>query len=380
MKKLKLLLIGATVFQKNSEGKLTAKRLVVDYVHGFAKYFKKVIWATTFEGEAHTQAIIDDKKVIPCILVKGPKGLFYNFQKLYQFVDQETIIFLHLPNPWNTPGILLLKLKAKGLFVYVAGDYIMHIEISKKTRGLFYAKLYKFIYELPIRFADGVIVRGKLNFKRACKLNKNVIETVPIGLNRVFHKRTKKPFSGESITLLYVGKLEEGKGVHVLLRAFAKLTQRIQNKDISLIVAGTGPEEGNLKSLATSLGIAEKVNFLGFVDDKYELSKLYAEADALIVPSSTHPEGVPRVINEALLHNTPVISTAVGGIPEEFKRGEIIMIPPSDVASLENALYDLISSKNILLEQNDSTKQHHYPNSVSPFDQHAQFIIDITCY
>jgi len=376
MSELKLLLIGASVFQSDNEGRLTSKGLVVDYVQGFSQWFDKVIWATSvFTGEAHTQTVVDTSKVLPCIVGGKMRHLLSDYFTLRSLVDKKTVIFLHLPNPWLTIVALALKRRARGFFVYVANDYIQHSEVSRQTRGMIYSKLYRFIHELPIRLADGVIARGKLNLERALRLNPNVIETVPIGLNTVHCKRTREPFSENSIKILYVGKLMEGKGVDVLLRAFSRLCREISGKDLSLIIVGTGFEEHKLKSMSSVLGVAEKVRFIGFVDDKQKLSALYADADVLVVPS-IYPEAVPRVIDEALLHGTPVIASELEGIRRQFSEGEVILVPPGDVVALGNAIFRLIDNHSfrrdvIKIVKNNIEKRNRQTAS----DQHAEFIL-----
>jgi glycosyltransferase involved in cell wall biosynthesis len=343
MNGLKLLLIGASVFQRDECGRLTSKRLVVNYVQGFTKWFDEVIWATSlFKGKTHTRAVINTELVRPYILDTRPQGLLSAYRTLRQLIDQHTVIFLHLPNPWITPIILLLKKKARGFFVYIANDYIQHSKVSRQSRGWVYAWLYRFVHELPIRLADGVVARGKLNFERALKLNSNVIETVPIGLNTVYYKRIKEPFSGNSIKILYVGKLMEGKGVDVLLQAFSKLCNGVYGKALSLIIVGTGPEEDKLKRMSFALGVAEKVRFIGFVDDEQKLSAIYADSDVLVVPSTSYPEAVPRVIDEAILHGTPVVASDLESIRRQFSIEKVILVRPGDINALADVIFRLI--------------------------------------
>ena len=376
MNGLKLLIIGASVFQRDENGKLTSKRLVVNYVQGFAKWFDEVIWAAAlFKGKAHTHAVINTELVRLCILDTRPQGWLSAYRTLRHLVDQHTVIFLHLPNPWLTPIILFLKRKAKGLFVYIANDYIQHSKVSRQSRGWVYSWLYRFIHELPIRLADGVVARGKLNLERALKLNSNVIETIPIGLNSIYCKRTREPFSGNSIKILYVGKLMEGKGVDVLLQAFSKLCNEVSGKDLSLIIVGAGPEEDKLKRMSSALGVAEKVRFVGFVDDEQKLSALYADADVLVVPS-TYPEAVPRVINEALLHGTPVIASDLESIRRQFSGGEVILVRPGDINALADVIFRLIDDYGFRRDITRITEKiaTEKGNSQTASEQHAKFI------
>lgn len=361
-------------------GRLTAKGLVVDYAQGFARWFNKVIWATSlFTGKAYAQTLVDTKRIIPCIVGGRIQSLFRDYLILRQFVDKQTIIFLHLPNPWLTITVLALKRKAHGFFVYVANDYVGYSEMSRRTHGIIYSRLYRFIHELPIRLADGVIVRGKLNLKRVSQLNLNVIETIPIGLKPPRFERIKEPFSSQSkcIQILYVGKLVKGKGVEILLKSFHDLCNRLYDKEVFLTIVGTGPEEEKLKKEALALGVANRVTFTGFIDDTDRLSELYAGADVLVVPS-TYPEGMPRVIEEAILHGTPVIASSLGSIREQFLDGEVVLVPPENVTALSDAIYRLIYDSGFRKNVIELTTKKRFEKTLEwecASQQHAKFIL-----
>jgi teichuronic acid biosynthesis glycosyltransferase TuaC len=108
-------------------------------------------------------------------------------------------------------------------------------------------------------------------------------------------------------TFLTVGNLLPEKGQDVALRALARMP------DAELLVAGDGPLRGRLEGLANELGIASRVTFLGQVHSE-RLVELYNRAAATILASTR--EGMPNVILESLACGTPVIASAVGGIPE----------------------------------------------------------------
>jgi len=108
-------------------------------------------------------------------------------------------------------------------------------------------------------------------------------------------------------TLLSVGHLIERKGHNFAIEALAEFP------DMDLVIAGYGPEEGALRRLASRLGVADRVRFLGFVDQA-ALRDWYGAADCLVLASSR--EGIANVILEALACGTPVAATRVWGAPE----------------------------------------------------------------
>ena len=108
-------------------------------------------------------------------------------------------------------------------------------------------------------------------------------------------------------TLLSVGNLLELKGHHLVIEALANLP------DVSLVIAGEGPLRNSLETLARQQGVVDRVRFVGTVAQD-ELVAHYNAADALVLASSR--EGMPNVVLESLACGTPVIATAVGGVPE----------------------------------------------------------------
>lgn len=112
---------------------------------------------------------------------------------------------------------------------------------------------------------------------------------------------------------LSVGHLIELKGMHIAIAALTGVP------GVTLLVAGEGPDGDVLAQLAQRSGVADRVRFLGAVDHK-ALCDYYNAADALVLASSR--EGMPNVVLESLACGTPVLATAVGGIPELITRPE----------------------------------------------------------
>lgn len=108
-------------------------------------------------------------------------------------------------------------------------------------------------------------------------------------------------------TLIAVGNLVALKGQRLVIEALESLP------DHRLVLVGSGPDEVALRSLAQQRGLAGRVQFCGRVEQRH-LSAHYSAADMLVLPSER--EGMPNVALESIACGTPVIATAVGGIPE----------------------------------------------------------------
>ena len=109
--------------------------------------------------------------------------------------------------------------------------------------------------------------------------------------------------------ILYVGQLLRGKGVDLLLDALSKVSVPF---DANII--GAGNAEVGLKSQAESLGLSDRVRFLGWAPND-ELNAHYNAARVVVVPSRW-PEPFGMVGLEAMMHGRPVVAFNVGGIPD----------------------------------------------------------------
>lgn len=134
------------------------------------------------------------------------------------------------------------------------------------------------------------------------------------------------------INLLKVGRLSPEKGHALLLEAFASVAR--EHAGLHLLLAGTGPLEGELRLHVARLGLQDRVEFLGFIHD---MPSLYARTD--LVVQSSYTEGLPNVILEAAYLGVPILATRVGGTDEvigEGRGGELIA--PGSASEIESGI------------------------------------------
>ncbi len=145
--------------------------------------------------------------------------------------------------------------------------------------------------------------------------------------------------------VLYLGRLEEVKGLPYLLEAFASL----QRDDAVLILAGTGSERSRLEQLAQEKGIADHVCFAGYVPPEQAVP-YYALAWVYVLSSITLPEGKELwglVVNEAFNQGVPVIATdAVGATAGGLVQDEVngFVVPERDSIALAQALRRILDN------------------------------------
>lgn len=139
--------------------------------------------------------------------------------------------------------------------------------------------------------------------------------------------------------ILCARRLEEKCGVAYAIQAVKELVAR--HVDVTLLIAGIGSLESELRGLATRLGIEDCVRFLGYVDQA-DMPKLLHASDAVVVPSVTVGEEVEATsfaALEAMASGLAVVASRIGGLEELITDGVSgILVPERDATALAEGL------------------------------------------
>jgi len=150
--------------------------------------------------------------------------------------------------------------------------------------------------------------------------------------NIEFSKTVQNIVNENEKMIFFVGRLVREKGVHVLIDSIPLIIREVP--DIKLVIAGSGPMEGQLNHQIIRMGLEKNVKLTGYVDDDL-LKQFYRRADVAIFPSLYEPFGI--VALEAMASATPVIVSDTGGLSEIVKHGENgLKFTPGNPNSLAN--------------------------------------------
>jgi glycosyltransferase involved in cell wall biosynthesis len=153
--------------------------------------------------------------------------------------------------------------------------------------------------------------------------NQKRIEVIRLGLDLRKNLNTNRYSSGfksklgipeNSFLMGIVARVVPVKNHTTLIRALSQLRMKFSN--LHLAVVGGGEIEQDLKLLAKNLGVSDRVHFTGIIDN---IEGVYSDLDLLVL--SSHNEGTPVVLIEALASGCPVAATRVGGVPELLAEG-----------------------------------------------------------
>ena len=191
---------------------------------------------------------------------------------------------------------------------------------------------------------------GKLNTLR------NGVDLQRFAVESRDEARHKLGLPVQARLLLSVGHLVERKGHHIAIQALPLLPD-----DVQLLIAGGGTERAALQQLATKLGVAHRVRFVGVVPQT-DLKWWYSAADALALCSSR--EGWANVLLEAMACGTPVIATNIWGTPE------VVSTPDAGVLMAERSAIGLAQAWHDLFA--------HYPSRAATRSHAETFSWDAT--
>ncbi|HNT35498.1 MAG TPA: glycosyltransferase, partial [bacterium] len=259
------------------------------------------------------------------------------------------LVHIHHPYPLGFVSYILAG-RSKPLVVTWHSDIVR----QKVLKVIF-----RPVQNAVLRRSNAIIVTSEPLMKQSPDLRKYQTKCLPIPLGvdvgRLDSLRATAAARGSqaamlqhSPSILFVGRLVRYKGLEVLLRAMVGI-------QANLFVVGEGILRGSSQRLASELGVADRVIFLGKVPEE-TLAGLYAGCSVFVLPSVSNNEAFGLVQLEAMAASKPVVSTNLPtGVPY-VNRDEVTgyVVPPDNPEALMSALNRLLATPSLALRMGQS--------------------------
>jgi glycosyltransferase involved in cell wall biosynthesis len=208
------------------------------------------------------------------------------------------------------------------------------------------------------RFATHIVVQNEYARKDAIsgyKIPDSKIVKIFNGIIPIAGKADSEVKPDQIKSIRYLGRLDESKGVDILLQSFGMLLKK--RNDVCLEIAGKGSSEDSLRQWVKDHGVEKNIIFNGYISDYKEIENFISKAYCIIVPSRM--DNFPTVILESFASGVPVIASAVGGITdmiEDEKTG--LLIEAENVKQLATAMLRLVSDISFRNKISHQAKEH----------------------
>lgn len=274
-------------------------------------------------------------------------------KRLFALAKEADVIYALDPVSVGLPAWLVSVLRRKPLMLRLGGDYAW--EQGQQRFGLT-ASLDAYTANhrrapLPVRLLAAVqsfVARRAVRVIVPSQYLKSIVSTWGVEEQRlvviysalfplvVEESKTdlRKQFSFNNFVIISIGRLVPWKGFAALIDVIAAL--RKEGKDVSLVIAGDGPDEGALKERIQQLKLENQVRMVGRLS-KDALGATIKAADAFVL--NTGYEGLSHQVLEVMDLNVPVVTTNIGGNPEIIRDGVTgLLVSYNDKEALSAAI------------------------------------------
>ncbi len=262
-----------------------------------------------------------------CLLKSLVKAIYY--------LPRSDVVHLH-----GTVGLSLLR---KSAFIWLARvtrcRVIFHFHAPQAVFEQFFAKpgLLTAYGRLTLKQCDALVVLSESwgeTVRSEFPESNIVVIYNPVAESLEANKGDRTA----SCNVLYLAHLIRRKGFDDLIQAFALVAESVP--DAQLIFCGSGEVE-HAQRLSADLGIADRVEFRGWISEKEKTVEL-ARAAVFCLPS--YDEGLPMGILEAMSSGVAIVTTPVGGVPDVLSHERnALLVDPGDIENLGKQLSRLLT-------------------------------------
>jgi len=297
---------------------------------------------------------------------------------LARLIDNKKIDIIHIHWGKDLPLAALAKVFAKrnpGII------YTRQMQITRSKNDFYHNFLYKQV-DLILTITNQL----EACTKKFIPFKTNQIKTLYYGVKRPENtigedektiKKEKLGLNSNDFLIGLFGRLEDGKGQHLLLKAIKQAAD--QGNTFKALIVGHEMTQGyreTLKELAESLGISKNIIIKGFVTDPQSLMQI---CDCLVLASYSETFGL--VLPEAMRCGIPVIGSNAGGVPEIIDHDSTgLLFKPRSSSDLYEQLYKLYSNPELKssIAQQGKDKADSLFNYDHHFQQLLRYMHDLT--
>lgn len=270
-------------------------------------------------------------------------------QAMWRGLGRVDTIAVFGPHPFGLVLIVLALVRRRKVVIGVRQDTMNYFKSrvpSRRARALLppllvLDKCYRGLARLLPTVVVGAHVEASFGGPRAglLQLRPTLVRAVDV----VGPRSQPELGDGEVVELLTVGRLEPEKNPFLFVEALAILESRAPGR-FRLTWVGIGRLRLAVLRRAAELGVAHQVSLPGYVPFGPDLLALYRRAHLFVHVALTEAFG--QVLVEAMASGTPIIATAVGGVPDVLEHGRAgRLVPPSNATALADAIVALAGDR-----------------------------------
>ena len=258
------------------------------------------------------------------------------FKKLKKFIKENNFEIIHYHTIWTPflPLQILFLSESKNVATF-------HDTPPDNITGILTRTAFRLIGLILFRFIDSIIAVSEAPAGHLPKLPDKKIHIIPpcIDLSRFYNNTTPliNKINNE-IVILFIGRLDQRKGIFVLIEAFKKLCD--EGFQVKLLIAGTGHDQKKVTDHIETRKL-DTICYLGDIEEK-DKPGLYASCDIFCSPA-LYGESFGIVLVEAMASSKPVVAAANKGYAQLLQsQSEYCLSSPGDPADLYKRLRELV--------------------------------------
>jgi len=309
-----------------------------------AEHFKKIYKARLNNGPIKVHGFYGEFQKKQNIIRKIIRYFIW-FLRCIRFVSKVDILLIYYPSTLGVMAIIASKIMRHRYILYKGSSWIKdrkHIELFKSDiiRKL-RLNFKKYIETYVMKSSPLILVRGPVVNGNNCKYIRG---NTPFLASDIYERIDT--CLGKKIVIVSVCHILPNKRINDIIKAIAVVSKYNSNVIFKHIGGGYKKDIDELRALADTLGVSDKVCFLGPVKDKKKLLCEFRNSDIFILAS--YSEGFPRVIIEAMSQSLPVIASKTEGVEDRFNNySDILMFEAGNHKELSDAIKRVISNQEL---------------------------------